>query len=199
MIALEEIWNSKTMSDIITGLYTSGIFLLALSFLKPRIKICDKISLEITRQTGTPATSTARNYRYYFKLVNKSILFKIYDVQVRVWSTETRPSVNSDDTYYKEINMIKNYQWVIHRLYFGHILQKLFIGTKRLQSRTNYAAQFSTNDNLEQMINLGRSITIEIIARHSLTGFTRVISKTYKHIGDIERGSFYSGNSCEIK
>lgn len=40
-----------------------------------------------------------------------------------------------------------------------------------------YAAQFSTCDDLRAMIANGNYITIEIISKHALTGFTSAISK----------------------
>ncbi|WP_432712592.1 hypothetical protein [Pedobacter sp.] len=193
-------YNSyKIISDVVTGLISSGIFLIILSLLKPNIEISDKISFIYTRPgTGRNAPNPPK-YRYYFKIVNNSILFRIYDIQVRAWSTETRPSQNSDDTYFKEIELVKNYQWVVNRLMPLHLFQKVFNGERRLKYRTDYAAQFNTCDNLKQMIDNGRSITIEIIAKHSLTGFTRVKYQTYKHSGDIIKGSFLSGNTCKIK
>lgn len=186
---INEWWeHSKTVSDIITGLYSSGIFLIALSLLKPRIKICDKIS--VVYPSNKPL--------YYIKIVNKSIFFKVYDIQVRAWSTKTIPSSNGDNVEYSAIKINKEYQWVIDRLLFKHIFQDFFLGDKRLTGRTDYAAQFSTNDNLKHLINNNVSITVEVIAKHSLTGFTRVRTKTFKHSSDIKKGEYRSGNSCTI-
>ncbi|MGQ7854241.1 hypothetical protein ACUN24_08315 [Pedobacter sp. WC2501] len=184
---LHEWWKqSKTVSDIITGLYSSGIFLIALSLLKPRVKICDKIS------------SQNNNSIFYIKIVNKSIFFKVYDIQVRAWSTKTIPSPNGDNVEYSAIKINKDYQWVIHRLSFQHLFQDLLLGDKRLKGSTDYAAQFSTNDNLSQLMTSNVSITVEVIAKHSLTGFTRVRTKTFKHAQDIKAGEYRSGNSCKI-
>lgn len=180
-------WNqSKTVSDIITGLYSSGIFLIVLSLLKPRLKICDKIA------------SQNNGGLYYIKIVNKSVFFKVYDIQVRAWSTKTIPSTNGDNVEYTSITLRKDYQWVIDRLRFNHIFQDIFHGNHRLSQSTDYAAQFSTTDNLNSTLTNHVSITVEVIAKHSLTGFTRVRSKTFKHPSDIVVGEYRSGNSCKV-
>lgn len=186
-------WHtSQTGSDIITGLYCSGIFLFLLSLLKPKIRLCDKISIIYDKNTQR------KNNIYYIKLVNKSIFFKIYDIQVRAWSTKIIPSANGDNTEYAAIKINKDYQWVMNRLLLKHLWQNFFWGERRLSDRTDYAAQFSSNDKLKELILSGDSITVEVIAKHSLTGFTRVTSKTYKHVNDIKKGHYLSGNSCRI-
>lgn len=191
---LNKLWESKTLADIITGLYTSGIFLMVLTLLKPRIKICDRIAFQYIRTN--PAD---KKYHYSFKIVNKSLLFKVYDLQVRAWTSRVEPSTNADDVSQAKIELVKDNTWVVDRLYFGHLFQDFLVGDKRLEKRTNYAAQFSSYDDIKGMITGGAYITLEIIAKHSLTGFTRVMSKKYKHTGDIIKGTYYSGNSCKIK
>lgn len=183
--------NSKTVSDIITGLWSSGIFLLILTLLKPRLKICDNLCYRYD--------TIRKKHVTYFKIINKSIFFKVYDVQVRAWSTKIIPSTNGDNVSYTPININKDYQWVIYRLKVAHILQDFLMGNKRLDGRTDYAAQFSTFDNVRDLIKQGSSITIEVIAKHSLTGFTRVRIKTFKHINDLKKGEFYSGNSSKVQ
>jgi hypothetical protein len=186
--------ESKTVADIITGLYSSGIFLIVLSLLKPRLKICDRIAFQLDKNAPE-----GQKLQYSIKVSNKSIFFRIYDIQIRAWTSKIESSTNADDISYQQIKLRKEYQWVLNRLYIGHLFQDVFLKDKRLTSRTDYAVQFLTYDDLRAKIRNGNFITIEIIAKHSLTGFTRVLSKRYKHVDDIIKGPYYSGNSCKIK
>jgi hypothetical protein len=184
---------SETISTIVTGLYSSGIFLITLSLLKPRLRICNKLAYHYN-----PSLPIGKQHHYSFKIVNKSILFSVYDIQLRAWISKTEPSPNADDISFQKIHITKDYQWVLNRMYIGHLCQDIFLRHKRLENRTDYAAQFSTNDDLKKMIADGHYITIEIISKHALTGFTKVNSKKYKHINDISEGHYFSGNSCRI-
>ncbi|WP_133576319.1 hypothetical protein [Pedobacter metabolipauper] len=195
MRQLSEWWEqSKFLNNLIPGLYTSLIFLLMLYFLKPRLKIGNKIALELF-----PNDPAGQTHLYSFKVINKSLFFKVYDLHICAWVSKIEPSVNADDVSYQPIKIRKQFQWVIHRLYAGHFFQKFLAKDQRLERRTDYAAQFSTFEDIRGMIANGHFITVEILAKHSLTGFTRVITKKYKHVSDIITGTYYSGNSCEIK
>jgi hypothetical protein len=194
METLQSVLASETMKNIIPGIYTSIIFLFMLYVLKPRIKISGKIALEYD-----PNAPIGQTHLYSFKVVNRSPFFKVYDMQICVWVSKIEPSVNADDVSYLPIKLRKNFQWVIHRMYVGHWFQSWFFKEKRLENRTNYAAQFSTYDDVSSMISNGGYITVEVLAKHALTGFTRVRTKKYKHQNDIVLGTFYSGNCCDIK
>lgn len=186
--------SDATVANLLTGLYSSAIFLFVLTLLKPRIKICDKIA-----HKHDETADEGKKHHYSFKVVNKSLFFKVYDMQVRTWVSKIEPSTNADDISYEKIELVKDYQWVINRLYVGHLFQQLIHGDTRLENRTDYAAQFGSYSDISQCITNGSYVTIEIIAKHSLTGFSRVISKKYKHSSDIITGHFYSGNCCKVK
>lgn len=194
MEILNRFIESNLFNNIITGLFSSGLFLLILALLKPRVVICDKIAHSYDESQPLETQNS-----YLFKIINKSLFFRIYDIQVRVWNTEIIPSKNAENFHFKTIPLVKDFQWVINRLYVGHLFQNLILGEKRLEKRTDYAAQFLTYTDIHHLINKKNFITIEVIAKHSLTGFTRVIKKTYKHKNDIVKGEFFSGNSCKVK
>lgn len=177
--------GQKTWDDIITGLISSAIFLILISLLKPRISIADKIAFS--------------GGIYSFKMINKSLFFKVYDIKVRVFSFEIIPSPNGDDESFEEIKLRASDEWVIKRLYLFHVWQPFLLRGTRLKKRTDYAAQFSTLEDLHSMISARRYISIQVLAKHALTGFSVVKTKSYKHNADIVNGVFLSGNTCEIK
>jgi len=189
-MTITDILDSKGFGDVVTGLTSSAVFLLLLYFLKPRVRISDFIS--------SCYDNDAAQQRYYFKILNRSLFFKIYDIKVRAYSCENIPSHNGDDVIFKEIELKKTNQWVMARMNFKHLWQEFFIGDKRLNSRSDYAAQFSTYVNLSDVLKQKSYIRIEVLAKHSLTGFSIVKTKTYKHVSNIKKGSFNSGNTCKI-
>ncbi|MDX3913755.1 MAG: hypothetical protein QHC79_09465 [Pseudosphingobacterium sp.] len=175
--------------SIITGVISSAVFLFILSRLKPKVII----SNEVAERVGSGSST------FIFKILNKSCFFKVYDVSIRVYSTKIIPSINGDDIERIEISVRKDYQRVIDRFNPRHYWQNSILGKKRLRSHTNYAAQFSTTVNLNDIIAQGRTVEMEVYAKHSLTGFSKIFSVEYKHANNIVKGSFRSGNSFIIE
>lgn len=182
--------QEQIIGDIITGLTSSGMFLFLLYLLKPKIRLSDFI-------THTKENEIHEDL-YYFKIINRSLFFKIYDIKFRVYSCENIPSHNGDDVALREIALRKSNQWVLARMNFRHLWQDTLIAERRINTRSDYAAQFSTLENLKDYLNKKRFIRVEVLARHSLTGFSIVKTKTYKHMSNIKEGSFNSGNSYRI-
>ena len=188
--------SSATISNIIqgilSGLIASGVFLIALTFIKPKIVITRKIACQYVKING----KTERIYT--FKIINKSAIFRLYDLRINAFVCQRKPNVNGDDVQFKAIEFRGYDQWVINRLNLKHILQNIRLGDKTLRSRTDYASQFSTSDNLKNLLNNNSYITFQVLARHSLTGFSTVRTMNYHHISKIEDGCFLSGNTCKI-
>src|SRR5690554_7296408 len=80
------------LGSIIAGVTSSALFLFALSRLKPKINISEKISIE-QRDNGQKKMET----HFGFKVINKSWFFKVYDIKVRLYSIELIPSENNED------------------------------------------------------------------------------------------------------
>lgn len=175
------------------GILASAIFLFIISRFKPKIKISDNISCTYAKHEGI------NKQLYYFKIINKAWFYSVYDIQVRAYICQIIPSENSDDISYEEIKLRKTYQWILPTLCISHCWQKHLLKGKRLTKRTNYAAQFSTFDNLKNCLSQNKFIIFEVIAKHSLTGFSVVKSRSYKHINEIHKGNFLSGNTFEVK
>ncbi len=184
---------TSSLTALIIGIVASALFLLIISRFKPKIKIAGKIACTYSKVNGI------NKQLYSFKIINKSWLYKVYDIQVRVFMCENVSSQNGEDVTHEEVKLRKNYQWVLYKLYWKHFCQNLFLKQARLNSRTDYAAQFSTFDNLKNCIGQKKYITFEVIAKHSLTGFSVVKTRSYKHVNEIKRGNFLSGNTFNIE
>ena len=184
---IDFIYNN--LGSIIAGISSSALFLFALSRLKPKIEICDKISLEI--REGEP--------HFGFKIINKSWFFKVYDLKVRLYSLKVIPSETNEDFHCDELTLRKDNTWVLNRFNIRHILQDFIFGTKRLKKRTDYAVQFFTKENLNNLVDTDKRIRFEVLAKHSLSGFSVVKTYTFRHKNDLVKGSFLSGNTTIIK
>src|SRR5690606_5406462 len=87
---IEELTNyfssgSIVIINIFNGLFCSALFLFVLSKIKPRLKISNSIAVSDCGQL------------FSFKIVNKSLLFKIYDIKVHLYSMKTCQSKNGED------------------------------------------------------------------------------------------------------
>ncbi|AMR33605.1 hypothetical protein A0256_20325 [Mucilaginibacter sp. PAMC 26640] len=184
---------TDSISAIVVGIMSSAIFLIIISRFKPKIRIGDSISC------SKENTGSGNQNLFSFKVVNKSLLYYAYDIKIKLYICEQTPSLNGDDVSYIEVPLRKSEQWVLPQICWKHLWQDFFLPDKRLSSRTNYAAQFSTYHDIKTCLNQRKFITFEIIAKHSLTGFSIVKSKSYKHTGNIEQGNFLSGNTFKIK
>ena len=179
----------NNLDSLIAGVSSSLLFLLALSRLKPKLKISDKIAID--SDDGT--------VNYGFKVVNKSVFYRVYDMKAKLFSVEAIPSENNEDNFLEEVNLRKNNHWFLNRFNTRHWFQDLIYGEKKLKKRTDYCIQFFTEVNIENLVESKKRIRFEVLARHSLSGFTTVKSQTFTHKNDFVKGSFLSGNTSKIK
>jgi len=185
---IKQTFFERNTESIITGIVTSLMFLFALSRLKPNLKICDKISEEI--MDGVP--------HFGIKVINKSWFFKVYDLKVRLQSVRIIPSENNEDYHMDDIILRKNYTWFLNRFNIRHYLQDFIFNRRRLKKRTDYCVQFFTTENLTVLVDSNKSIKFEVLAKHSLSGFSVVKNYTFRHKNDLVKGSFLSGNTAFI-
>src|SRR5690554_522364 len=173
------------LGSIIAGITSSALFLFALSRLKPKINISEKISIE-ERENEQKKMET----HFGFKVINKSWFFKVYDIKVRLYSIELIPSENNEDFHCEEIELRKNETWVLNRFYIGHCCQDFIFGERRLRKRTDYAVQFFSKKNLNNLVGTNKRLRFEVLAKHSLSGFSVVKIYTFRHKNDLIKGSF---------
>lgn len=78
---------SNIIQGIISGIFASGIFLIIISSLKPKIIISDKIASQYLKIKGKDV------HTYFFKIINKSLFFRIYDLKVNAYVCGSIPNV----------------------------------------------------------------------------------------------------------
>lgn len=173
---------------LLTGLLTSLIFLILLYFLRPKIKISDCI-----------AEDENDSNIFRFKIINKSF-FSIYDIKVRMFQCNEINGINAKNTKFEKLELKVSNIWTIPPFNIRHLFQKEE-SEKNIKGKTNYAATFRTDD--AKMKEWGKDentyLTVEILAKHGFSGFSKVFTKDYhspKH--KLKKGKFLSGNSCFI-
>ncbi|MBL4662157.1 MAG: hypothetical protein JKY22_00990 [Flavobacteriaceae bacterium] len=186
---VEQSFFGRNIESFIAGFVTSVFFLFILSRLKPKLRICNKISIE--EREGS--------IHFGFKIINKSWFFKVYDLRVKLYSIELIPSENNEDLHYDELSLRKDNTWFLNRFNIYHCFQDLIFKDRRLKKRTDYAVQFFTKENLTDLVDLNKRIRFEVLAKHSLSGFSVVKVYTFRHKNDLILGSFLSGNTPLIK
>jgi hypothetical protein len=154
--------------------------------------ISDKIASQYLEINGKDT------HVYLFKIINKSLFFRIYDLKINAYVCQSIPNINGTDVNFKDIPLKGADQWVLNRLNFKHILQNIRKGDKTLQSRCDYAVQFFSTENIATLLNNNSYISVQVLAKHSLTGFSRVKIMKYQHHSKIVKGCFLSGNCCKI-
>jgi hypothetical protein len=177
---------------IISGVVESSIFLLILFWLKPWIKISDKIASKYVTIKGK------ETHVYVFKIINKSWFFKVYDIKVNAFVCENVPNVNGMNVIFLDIELKGADQWILNKINRKHLFQNILHGEKTLKSRCDYACQFFSSENIATLLNKNSYISLQVLAKHSLTGFSRVRIMQYYHHSKIVKGSFLSGNSFKI-
>lgn len=183
---------NNIIQGIVSGVIASAIFLLILFRLKPRIVISDKIASKYITIQGK------ETHVYVFKVINKSLLFKVYDIKVNAFVCKNVPNINGTNVNLKNIELKGGDQWILNKLNSKHLLQNFLQGENTLQSRCDYACQFFSSENIATLLTNNSYISIQVLAKHSLTGFSRVRVRSYHHHSKIEKGTFLSGNSCKI-
>lgn len=179
--------QSPIVSSILTGIISSGVFLVVLSRLKPSLRISTSICFD------------KENNKYLFKIINKSPFFKVFDISVKLYSIEIVPTYNGENYKMEPVKLTLDHIKAIQRLNCSHYFQDYFCKDKRLETRTDYAAIFSTSVDLMPLLQQKSFIRFQVYAKHTLTGFGRIFNYDYKHSGNIVDGSFLSGNTFKIK
>lgn len=190
---MEFITWKDIVEGIVTGVVSSVIFLYLLWNLKPNFSIGDKISCEKANLNGEIVDL------YFFKIINRSLFFKVYDVKVLAKVCTPVKNINGSNSDHSIINIPYNTYQSVSRFNYRHYFQDFIWGESTLEGQSNYALRFFTTHNLRKILeNENKSINFEVIARHSLTGFTRVQEMKFHHKTKIENGSFLTGNSFKI-
>ncbi|NGM63510.1 hypothetical protein G5B30_16495 [Sphingobacterium sp. SGG-5] len=99
MIAILENYlrDYPILLSVISGIVSSTIFLFVLSRLKPSIGICTIIAYD------------TKSNKYLLKIINKSLFFKVYDIQVHLYSICPIQTINSENFKIKPFELLFTY------------------------------------------------------------------------------------------
>lgn len=163
--------------SVVMSIIASIIFLFLLFFLRPRVKIAEKIAF--------------KNGQYTLKVVNRSF-FKLIDVHVELVVLKPFNSGAGKNLRIQGIELKKHRIWYIAAKPFRE--KKSHYGS--------HAIIFSITDN-EAIENWdsekGETLHFKVIAKHGLSSFMKITTfKYHDKEDDIVKGKFGFGNNCEI-
>ncbi|MEX2574899.1 MAG: hypothetical protein WD317_11405 [Balneolaceae bacterium] len=163
---------------VLTSVIGSIAFFVLLWMLKPNIGI----SNQIAHYNGSDDQDI-----YLFKIINKSWFFCLYNIEVSlslVRKETVEGGINSrfDPLLIKKnrITQIPNLRSNGDDAFFAQILT----------SKERLSLLLSSND---------RYLELQIMARHALSGFSKVFTKRYHTPSCVVRGKFVHGNDFSIK
>ena len=164
------------LSGIVIGFITSILFVTFMSILKPALTISPEICYD------------SDNEIYYFKVINKSILFSADEVSAEL-SISTKYNVDHGENTNTTILPLK-------QSFIRSVPGKLFGKENAI-----YAQLFGTVVDLRLLFdNSDKSsyIKIEVCAKHSFSGFTKVYKEKFRTKNKIKNGNFKYGNYVNI-
>lgn len=190
---MTQLLSNVIVQGVISGIIASTIFLTVLFSLKPWVVIGDNIAQHVIDIRGEVSTI------FSFKVINKSIFFKLFDVTVNAYVCNEVVNVNGTNIHRQPIQLLGSGTRTMSKLNCGHLCQTLIRGESFLKSKTDYAAIFSTKKDLSIEINNNNTyIECQVLVRHSLTGFSKMKTREYKHQSKVKIGEFLSGNTCKV-
>jgi len=181
---------TRNQEAIVASIVASIIFTIILFSLRPSLRISENIAKYYLAEEDVEL--------FLFKIKNRSLFFKLYDIKARLWQVEYISTNNTAlNTVETELALRKNEFWLVGSFFPWHIWQ-VFKPDVRLEKRTDYCCIFATKLNLEELVSNGKHVKIEIYSRHPLSGFAKVYSMLYQHKSNIKKGHFLSGNTFKI-
>ena len=176
-------FNNAVMDyeSIVIGLLSSIIasfnFLILMFMMRPKVVISDLIARTIYDEKKA----------FVVKIINRS-WWKVYDIHAELVYLKFENVTGGQNLSLKHLTLTKDHLWSTNRF-------------SRWQRDTNaeYAALYVCLDDLDALWSNDSMIEFRVIAKHSFSGFIRVIKRRYYRArSTIRDGSFKFGNSLEI-
>ena len=174
-------WNTFWFG-VFQSMVGSGLFLIVLFYLvKPKIRL----SSEIAEQT---VDSDPNAMFYRFKILNDSLFYKAYDIEVRLFHAIPIYSGDGQNVKLLEIPLRRN------RTAF---LQSAVKGQR--ETEKTHACQFRTDNNLRELLKEESSyLQLQVTARHGLSGLPGIFVQRYYSRRAIKKGSFARGSYLNV-
>jgi len=170
--------TSEIITGVIVGLVTSVIFLYALSRVRPRFQISERIAKRITPSGNT---------QYLVKILNRSRRSAI-DIRARLHLMTPTMAPGGVVLRSKRLELSR-----------GELFE--LPGFSRKDQEARYAFRFLTEEHLEDLWeDESQYLRFRLFASDSLSGFGRVFVRDFhmKRVSVVE-GDFEVGSSLEIK
>jgi hypothetical protein len=172
------VWTLSGVIGVISSLVASGVFLLAISKLRPKLFVSPKIS-----KTKDDKGNTV----YFVKVINRT-RYPVIGVNVRMYLAT--PQNVSGGTAYKHRAIELRMPNVMELSPFD-----------RKDKDAKYAVRFTVAEDLDALWSQDETarVRFQIYATHSLTGFGKAVDQFYyQKRTDLVDGEFKFGNSLEI-
>ena len=175
---LEILYNNLVIG-FFASLFGSILFLFGLWMLKPRLEIASKIA--VNQWKGDKC--------YWIKVINKTKFFKIIDIQSRLMILSESNVEGGTNVVYKDIDLIEDRIWYIPS-----------ITSSDARKNATYSFIFRTTEDIDQIWSSdNEKLQVELMCKHSFSGFSRVFRKTYfLKRSSIVEGNYRFGNSFDI-
>lgn len=173
---------SGILFNVFCSLLASFIFIiLLLYFLKPKIKIVEKIAYKNIKIDGDDEGEA-----YLFKIINKS-LFSAYEIKAQLSSYKIIQGENGIiDYHYNHLSLRNNS--------VSHIGAYSFF-----KNDGKNCVVFVTYEEIRELLKSDNgNIELLISAKHGLTGLNHIFKYSFTTESYVKNGKFKSGNSEDI-
>ena len=176
-------WHLQEMPSRMLGSFLF-LILMFITF-KPKLWIVGKIS-KCPLHDKNPDGSENREAMFWFKIININSFFKCHDLRFSLFILEPHYSGG------KNI-MIDSIELKRTDLPF---LRSLTSGIRNT-AHDEFACRIRTSENLEELLGRTKSLRLQVVAKHQLSGLTSYFTRDFD-IDDIEEGRFKSGLSGRV-
>jgi hypothetical protein len=131
-------------------------------------------------------TNFEGNKAFVIKVVNRG-WWRLYDIHAEFAHLTFENATGGQNLYFKRLSLVKNHVWTVNSL---HSLK---------DTNAEYALLFVCLDDLDTLWTGDSMIEFRVMAKHSFSGFNRVLKKRFYRLqSSIRDGSFKFGNSLDI-
>lgn len=179
-----ELFRDSIVIGLSTSLIGSLIFLLILWMLKPSIVISKKIAHDVYLEDMEAL--------YIFKIINNSWFYSVLDCKVTLYKVWERPNDENSskvNTRREKIDLIKEHK---------NFIPPRLSPTSLLNRSAEYAQWFFCEEDLSAVFNDDKKLQLEVYAKHSLSGFSKIHRRNYNMSRCIQKGLFAHGDNFNI-
>ncbi|RYC71244.1 MULTISPECIES: hypothetical protein [Spirosoma] len=176
-------YDNTARLGLITNLVSSAVFLpMIFVLLKPKILISSYI-METDKDSRFPNQAV-----FSFKIINSSIFFKAFDVNLNLWSVTEEVASGKNDIVIQDVPLVRSDLFYI---------ESVIKGCSLVDKNSPCACIFTTTTDIRPLVaQRNQYLQLQVIVRHGLSGLSGVFTKKYyKPSKYIMKGEFKHGLS----